>query len=289
MIKKYKTLIVVLQIAFVYLYSSFSINAQEPLPSKTEPPAYVIPHKQAPCEWDTNRCNRDGIFMDEIITYKIRDVIYKVPAIYLTGWISNTYVGKIIDIDAIFADRKNENFGVTFQFWMPRLRPEEIKTFSISFLIPNIMKKAREIRRGSKEPDPDEYPVLVEHAKFTAPDDPDILLPEQMFKNVSETYNYIHKKQADEQIEPELNLKRVFWRQHWDSSLRYYNLPNSNIQVTMTCSSNENPDINPLCKSYVYFNKEQLSFTVTFPKPKLFEWHSIVMSVHDLMVMWRQK
>jgi hypothetical protein len=265
----------------------FPALAQEPSPPKTEPPAYVIPHKPAPCERASVECVRDGIFMDEIVTYKIRNIIYKIPAIYLSSWPSITQIGKIRDLDAEFGGTKIGDYGLSFQFWMPRVRPEEMK--SAAFMIPDLMVKERKIRNQGIEPAPDEYPVSVDYAKFAPPDDDRFTLPEQMFKNESETYFYIHKKQADERVEPELNLKRVFWKQHWSNSLRFYNLPNSNIQITMTCSPDAPTDINPGCRSRVYFNNEQLSFYISFPKSKLLEWESIMTSVRDLMTNWRQK
>ena len=261
-----------------------SVSAQPSVPETgIASPLFIAPHKRAPCKWEGYNCVEDGIFMDEVLSFKIKGVFYKIPVIYWSTWASITQIGKLTDFDDSFAKNKIiRNYGINIQFWMPRVRPDEMK--SDAFIIPDLMKKQRKILQQGIEPAPDEYPVEVLNAAFLQPNDPDITLPDQRYKNRAETLSG-----SKDRFEHVFGLHRVFWEKEWASSEQYHNLPDSNIQFLASCSSDKEPAINPLCQANVYFNQEQLSFLVRFPKSKLSEWHSIVTAIRDLMVSWRQK
>ena len=247
---------------------------------------FIAPHKRAPCKWEGYNCVEDGVFMDEIIRYKVKGVLLNVPAIYMSHWPSITQVGRLNDLDkesiGKYPGYSDVSPALYISFWMPRVRPDEMK--SDAFIIPDLMKKQRKILQQGIEPAPDEYPVEVLNAAFLQPNDPDITLPDQRYKNRAETLSG-----SKDRFEHVFGLHRVFWEKEWASSEQYHNLPDSNIQFLASCSSDKEPAINPLCQANVYFNQEQLSFLVRFPKSKLSEWPSIVTAIRDLIVSWRQK
>jgi hypothetical protein len=223
-----------------------------------------VPHKLAPCPWDgpTARCTGPAIYMDSIVRYLVKGVRYDIPAAYLTDWPKAEVLATI---------QANDRGGLPdFAFWMPSKRPELIKTGP-----PMVLPELR--RRGSTW-GPDEYPVVVLRPRFVKSNDPDLILPEQQFRNASGALSGPGDVFIDKYGLQEFALEKDRVR-----SKSFRNAPGTRPQFLFHCYEG----LYSLCQGDVYFQSDELSFFVRFPMTHIQDWSEIVNAVRDLIFSWR--
>ena len=202
--------------------------------------------------------------MDEILSIKVRDTLLKMPAIYLPGWPPADFAGKV-----------NVYPYLAIDFWMPSGRPEPVKVWS--FLVLSDF-----VRQGGKFA-PGEFPVRVQMAQFVSPDDPDLILPEQRFRNLAAV-----DSGPGDVFEEKFGLEDFFLEKDRLNLRSLRNLPGSQPQILLRCGNRDRPAINEICDGFVYFNDDQLSFHVSFHLPQLPHWRESVLKARDLLLAWRQ-
>ena len=202
--------------------------------------------------------------MDEILSIKVRNTLFKVPAIYLPGWPPADFVGKVNDYPYL-----------AFDFWMPSGRPEPVKVWSI-LVLPDL------VRQGGKF-EPGEFPVSIQRARFIPADDPDIMTPDQQFKNLAAV-----DSGPGDVFEEKYDLQEFVLDKDRLNLRHLRNIPGNQPQVLLRCGDKDRPQIAQLCDGFVYFNDDQLSFYISFHLPQMPHWRQSVLKARDLFLGWRQ-
>jgi hypothetical protein len=225
-----------------------------------------IPHKLSPCEWYYDRCIGPGIFMDEPITIKVKETLFKIPAIYFARWPKSDWVGRVVEL-------KTNPPSFDFTFWMPTKRPEEIKT-DPPMVIPELL------RLGAK-PAPGEFPVTVLDVRFANPDDPDLILPERRLTNIMRRA----ERSPSDTFERIFGLERFKLARDPTSFDHFHNLPGNEPQFLFRCAADAPY---PTCDGNVYFDVDKLSFYIRFPYQHIRNWSETVMAARELIYSWRR-
>jgi hypothetical protein len=225
-----------------------------------------VRHKLAPCPWDgpTARCTGPAIYMDSIVRYLVNGVRYDIPAAYLTDWPKAEVLATI---------QANDRGGLPdFAFWMPSKRPELIKTGP-----PMVLPELR--RRGSTW-GPDEYPVVVLHPRFVKPNDPDLILPEQRFRNLARVTSG-----PRDVFVTKYGLQEFAFEKDHLGFTKFRNLPGMQPQLLFRCDAQARY---PGCDGDVYFELDELSLYIRFPMEHIGNWKEIVTAARDLIFSWRE-
>lgn len=240
--------------------------AVSPPASLVQGPGWSIPHQLAPCPYNAiaGGCVGPSIYMDAIVRYRANGILYEIPAAYHTAWPTAKDVAEC---------QSNNRGGLPdFAFWMPRRRPELIKT------APPMVWSAIKAAGGSRGDD--EYDVTVLSPRFVESDDPDIIHPDRAYANNKE----ISGGPGDLHV-IEFDADRFTFERGKSSSADYHSLPGDNTRFISRCGRDGE---RPLCSGYVYYRDISLYFFFRFPSGHMKDWRQIFDSVRDLTLGWRK-
>jgi hypothetical protein len=207
-----------------------------------------------------------GVAYDELIAVKVRDTLFRVPAVYFQAWPTLDMVGRI-----------NDRPGLHFMFWVPELRPVVVKTVP-----PLITPRPRE--PGRKPVGADEFAVVVNFLQFVAADDPDYISPAKRFENharasggggESDEFTRAHGLEAYR-----LARERLPGRY-------YRHIPGTDPQIHLTCHAAPERWPNPQCRGDFYYQADSLAFVSLFSQYELPKWREIALGARELALRWR--
>lgn len=207
-----------------------------------------------------------GVAYDELITIKVRDTLFRVPAAYFQAWPPLDMVG-----------RTHYREGLHFMFWVPELRPVLVKTVP-----PLITPRPRE--PGRQPAGADEFAVVVNFLQFVSLDDPDYVSPVKRFEN--------HARAAGGGGETD-EFTRVHGLEAYRLARerlpgRYYrHIPGTDPQVHLACHIQPERWPNPQCQGRFYFQADSLAFFSLFSQYELPRWREIALGVRELALRWR--
>lgn len=227
-------------------------------------PGWTIPHEPAPCPFDAvwRRCVGPSISQDAIVRYRVNGILYEIPAIYHTRWPG---AGEVATVQA------NDRGGLPdFAFWMPRRRPELIKTLPPMLVI--------EIGRQGGGWEPDEYPVTILQPRFISPENPGVTLPSQMLANERSVF-----PRSEETLAEEHGAERFSLHDDRFTLVQYRHRKFSNLEMVVACSV-ERP--NPTCDGHFYYLDIELYFYMRFPHGRISHWQEMADTVRDLILGW---
>jgi hypothetical protein len=207
-----------------------------------------------------------GIPFDELITFRVRNVLLRVPA---------GYVWPIPKMRNIVNEQ--ESFG--FSFWMPDKRYLKVSPVSVI--------GGRPKEDGFSEPPSDAYVVTVGHLKPTVLSEPGYISPEKAFKNLTS----ISGRSSYSFKEEEFGLVR-FWRHDWphprpEPFTNYRHLEGTDPLVQLQCTPPDQTPRFPGCSGTIHFVAEGFGFFISFSRDHVSEWRQIVFAVRDLFNSWK--
>jgi len=207
-----------------------------------------------------------GVAYDELISIKVHDTLFRVPAAYFQAWPPLDMVG-----------RTHVRDGLHFMFWVPELRPVLVKTVP-----PLITPRPRE--PGRKPAGPDEFAVVVNFLQFIAIDDPGYVSPAKRFENharasggggETDEFTRVHGLEAYRLARERLPF-------------RYYrHIPGSDPQAHLSCDIQPERWPNPQCRGDFYFQSDSLAFVSWFSQYELPRWREIAFGARQLALRWR--
>jgi hypothetical protein len=208
-----------------------------------------------------------GVAFDQLILLKVDEVLFSVPAAYLTRWPTPDMIGRI--------NPKNSANGLSLMFWHPSKRPVEVRTEP-----PLISPQPMEL--GRPPPAANELVVLVNDLRFLPTQGSDYISPDQRFPNLSRTYSG-----AEDSFQKRHNLQQFRLTKVPSDFESYRQLPGTQPQVLLRCRPLHDRLPNPTCNGYVHFDADKLGFWLLFSSRYLENWYEIASAVRDLAYAWR--
>jgi hypothetical protein len=213
------------------------------------------------------RTTTDGVLpLDEPITVRVKDVLLRVPAAFISPWPRTAARGGL----------KSE--ALRFEFWMPDKRYLEISPLSnVDF---------RPLEPGRGEPAPNAYIVRVWDLRPIKLDEPGYISPEQAFRNEIKSRQPPGSPFAFH--EEEFGIVR-FWpldQPNSNFSVEYRNKEGSDPQILLDCIVPDRWRVFPACSGRVHFVADDLAFFVVFPREEVSHWHDIVLAARELYKSW---
>jgi hypothetical protein len=125
----------------------------------------------------------------------------------------------------------------------------------------------------------------VQHAKFVKPNDPDIILPTQRYKNFASV-----NSGPGDRFNDRFGLQEYHFERDPFPLDEFRNYPGTQPQISLRCFR---PDgsaglAGPTCDGYIYYEDKNLYFYIRFHSPQLRYWNEILQSSRDLILSWRQ-
>jgi hypothetical protein len=214
------------------------------------------------------RTTTDGVLpLDEPISIKVRDVLLRVPAAYISPW-----------PHAAARNRINHSSSLRFEFWMPDKRHLEISPLSNADFRP--------LEPGRGEPGPNAYIVRVWDVRPTRLDEPGYVSPEQAFRNEIKSRQPPGSEYSFH--EEEFGLVR-FWpvdAPNSTFSVEYRHKEGTDPQVLLDCIVPDRWRVFPECSGRIHFVADDLAFFVVFPREQVSHWRSIVLAARELYKSW---
>lgn len=215
---------------------------------------------------EIRRTTYDGLPLDEPITFRLRDVLLRIPAGYIAPWPRLEFRNRVIEAKQI-----------RFNFWMPDRRYVEIDDLSIA--------SPRPQERGRPLPPADAYVVKMAF-QLLGPNEPAYVPPEKKFENATRNPGL-----SSYSFEERFGLLR-FWRHDWphprpEPFTRYRHMDGSDPQVLLSCVPENVQLPNPGCTGDIYFEAERLALFLHIPRDQLPHWREIVSAARDLFNSWK--
>jgi len=211
------------------------------------------------------RAAPSGVALTELITVKVRDTVFRVPAAYFT----------ICPTPEMVSTVNVHDDALSFIFWVPELRPVLTKTFP-----PLLTPRPRELERPPARPD--EFAALVLYLQFVRVDDPSYISPAKRFDNYARGFSG-----AGDVFEQRYGLE---WfrleKEPWKAD-NYRHVPGTDPQVELGCAENPETLPNPQCHGHVYFSADELAFYVRFSQHEMPRWREVIIGARELALRWR--